>query len=44
MILLTTRVTKEKLERALDLSKKTADYYFEDAAKLEGEVIIKSNR
>ena len=40
IILLTTRITKEKLERALELSKKTADYYFEDVDKLEREVRI----
>ena len=38
MILLTTRRTKEKLEQALDLSKKKANDAFEDVARLEGEV------
>ena len=38
MILLTTRRRKEKLERALDLSKKKANYAFEYVARLEGEV------
>ena len=38
MILLTTRRTKEKLERAFDLSKKKSNDAFEDVARLEGEV------
>ena len=38
MILLTTRRTKEKLEQALDISKKMANDTFEDVAILEGEV------
>ena len=38
MILLTTRRTKEKLEQALELSKKKANYAFEDVARLELEV------
>ena len=38
MILLTTRRTKEKLERALELSKKKENYTFEDVARLEIEV------
>ena len=38
MVLLTTSCTKEKLKRALDLSKKKANDTFEDVARLEGEV------
>ena len=38
MILLTTRSTKEKLEQALEISKKKANYAFEDVARLELEV------
>ena len=38
MILLTTRRTKEKLERALELSKKNTNDAFEGVARLEGEV------
>ena len=38
MILLTTRRTKEKLEQALDLSKKKTNDAFEDVARIEEEV------
>ena len=38
IILLTTRGTKENLERALELSKEKANDDFEDVARLEGEV------
>ena len=38
MILLTTRRTKEKLERALELSKKNTNDAFEGVARLEGEL------
>ena len=38
MILLTTRRTKEKLERALELSNKKANDAFEGVASLEGEL------
>ena len=38
MMLLTTRRTDEKLERALELSKKKANDTFEDVVRLEGEV------
>ena len=38
MILLTIRCTKEKLERALDISKKKADDAFKYVASLEGNV------
>ena len=39
MILLTTRHTKEKLELALEVSKKKANYAFEDVDTLEGELV-----
>ena len=38
MILLTTRRTKEKLERVLELSKNKENDTFEDVVRLEGEV------
>ena len=38
MVLLTIRHKKETLERTLKLSKKKANYDFEDVAMLEGEV------
>ena len=38
MVLLTTRRTKEKLERALDLSKKKENDAFKDVAMLERAV------
>ena len=38
MILLTTRRRKEKLERALELSKKKANDALKDVARLEGEI------
>ena len=38
MILLTTRHTKEKLEQALELSKKKANDNFEDMVMFEGKV------
>ena len=38
MILITTRRTKEKLERALGISKKNANDAFEDVNMPEGEV------
>ena len=38
MVLLTTRRTKEKLERAFDISNKNANDAFEDVDRLEGEV------
>ena len=38
MILLTTRRTKENLERALEISKQKANDTFEDVDRLEGEV------
>ena len=38
MILLTTRVTKEKLERALEPSKKKSNDTFEDVVRSKGEV------
>ena len=38
IILLTTRRTKEKLERALEISKKKENDTFEDVVRLEGEV------
>ena len=39
IILLTISCTKEKIERALELSKKKANDAFEDVAILEGEVL-----
>ena len=38
MVLLTTRNTKGKLEQALDLSNKKANYAFEDVSTLKVEV------
>ena len=38
MILLTIRRKKGKLERALDISKKKANYTFEDVSRFEVEV------
>ena len=38
MLLLTTRLTKEKLEQALELSKKKSNNTFEYVARLEEEV------
>ena len=38
MILLTTSHTKEKLEQALELSKKKANDTFEDVVRIEGEL------
>ena len=44
MILLTTRHTKEKLEQALELSKKKENNGFEDVARLEGSLGSSSKR
>ena len=38
MVLLSTRRIKEKLEQALELSKKKSNDTFEDVARIEGEV------
>ena len=44
MILLTTRFTKKKLEKYLDISKKKADAAFEDLDRLEVKVGVSRKR